>query len=264
MGNPGVGAGVTCGGIFFFFPALFLLSWVFGYDKKQRDAERQAKREAHWDEVRRISIGFDATARRALQTALDHLANTLPTETDQDRRVAAGHIAHHLEVALGGARYFTYQSVRTEGTDTESTFARWANDLAARYQHERGHDASPLAAHRHEGEGLVVVSVLVATSTAMPVLPDPRDPRAVALAVAGLRALSSPELFALEVTWSPSEEMDRMSSSELEQHYPELQRLDDGLAFGRVACGYCRAPYPAELGRCPACGAPGTAGRNMN
>ena len=65
----------------------------------------------------------------------------------------------------------------------------------------------------------------------------------------------------MEVIWSPAEELDRMSSLELEAKYPELQRLDDAAALGRVACGYCRAPFPGDLAQCPACGAPRSASR---
>ena len=67
-------------------------------------------------------------------------------------------------------------------------------------------------------------------------------------------AILPQQLVALEVVWSPADDNDRMSSYELEQRYPELQRVSDGV--GRVACAYCRAPFPRELGRCPSCGGP--------
>ena len=257
----------SCGSLCLFFPGLLLLSWFFGFDKKSRDVQRAAARQgraalaaANHDEVRRISIGFDASVRRTLQNTLDHMADTLAMDTTSDRRRAAGLIAEAFDAAGSGARYFSYQSLRTEGANTESTFVRFTHELAARYQHERGHAPSNLQAHRNEGEGLVVVSVVLATSTAMPPLPQASDPSALRAAVDGLRRIQSPEVLALEVIWSPAEELDRMSSLELEGLYPELLRLDDQAAFGRVSCGYCRAPFPGELGQCPACGAPSTAG----
>ena len=63
---------------------------------------------------------------------------------------------------------------------------------------------------------------------------------------------------ALEVIWTPSTENDRMSSAELEVLYPELRRMDENTVIGRVFCGYCAQPFPAEILRCPSCGAPGT------
>lgn len=236
------------------FPLLVLLGWMLGPLKTT--SIEVASAPSLRDEVRRVSIGFDATARRDLQATLDEMADTMPMITPEDMRAAAEQLARTLSGALSSARYFTYQSLSTRGDDTERTFRRWTYELAARYQHERDHDASGLTARSDEGEGLVVVSVVLATGMPMRRLPDATDPAAMQAAVESMTQLPRFSVQALEVIWSPAEELDRMSSLELEQLYPELQRLDDGLAFGRVACGYCRAPYPAELGTCPACGAP--------
>ena len=59
-----------------------------------------------------------------------------------------------------------------------------------------------------------------------------------------------------EIVWSPAEEGDRMSTAELERVYGELEPLPAGASLGRHRCAHCRAPYAAELGACPACGAP--------
>ncbi len=63
------------------------------------------------------------------------------------------------------------------------------------------------------------------------------------------------DLVALEVTWTPAAEQDRLSSAEIEVVHPDLLPLDAGAAVGRVRCTYCRAIHAAELGECPACGA---------
>jgi hypothetical protein len=98
------------------------------------------------------------------------------------------------------------------------------------------------------------VSVVVAGKTAI-------TPPAAAFDVASLRAAiariadrPTGATLALEVVWSPAAENDRMSSYELEKLYPELQRISEGV--GARQCAYCRGPFPAELGRCPNCGAP--------
>ena len=60
----------------------------------------------------------------------------------------------------------------------------------------------------------------------------------------------------IEVVWSPAAEDDRMSTAELEQHYPELEKLDEKAIAGRVFCAHCSGPFPMELLACPHCGAP--------
>lgn len=47
-----------------------------------------------------------------------------------------------------------------------------------------------------------------------------------------------------------------MSSLELEEKYPELKAIDPKSITGRVFCAFCSGPFPAELIKCPHCGAP--------
>jgi len=112
-------------------------------------------------------------------------------------------------------------------------------------------------AKEYEGQGLVVVSVLVASKVPILVPPGEIVPSALAGVLGAIQRLRPDQTLALEVIWSPAAENDRMSSYELEQRYPELQRTSDGV--GRMQCSYCGAPFPRELGRCPACGGPATA-----
>jgi hypothetical protein len=46
-----------------------------------------------------------------------------------------------------------------------------------------------------------------------------------------------------------------MSTLELEALYPDLRKIDEASVAGRTFCKSCRGPYPAELDRCPHCGA---------
>ena len=135
-----------------------------------------------------------------------------------------------------------------------------ATELRARFRHEtagaRAGAATPeMRARAEEGEGLVVVSMVVAWRGHMAPLPKRLDAASAAAAFASLEP-GDAEVVALEVIWSPALETDRMSSAELEVLYPELVRLDGRDDVGRSSCTYCRAVYPAELGECPACGAP--------
>lgn len=243
--------GGGCGSTGLAFLALFALSWVFG---RPRNAPATAA--AGPFEVRRVSVAFDWTARRELQAALDRLASTLPLEGSEGRRAGARAVALELASRIAAARYATFQALRVAEHEAEPRFSQLGVDLAARYQHERGAVPEGLKARSDEGEGLVVVSLIVATDAWMAPLPPRMDRHALHAALASLAAIASPTVLGLEVIWSPAVEQDRMSSLELEALYPELQRLDADAALGRVACGYCSAPYPAELGRCPACGAP--------
>ncbi|MBX3268987.1 MAG: DUF1517 domain-containing protein [Sandaracinaceae bacterium] len=243
------------------FLGLFGVAWATGTTEADRRARAVASRRRGPCELRRVSIAFDWSVRARLQAALDRMANELPLEGAAGRRAALGVVARELDAALDGARYAAFQSLRLERATLEDAFRRAALDLRARYTQEtagaRAHGPAPeLAARREAGEGLVVVSVLCAAGGHFMDFPTTLDRAALANAVATLADADPPTLFALEVIWSPSVEQDRMSSLELEARYPELLPLDDVPRLGRVACDYCRAPYPAELARCPACGAP--------
>lgn len=74
-------------------------------------------------------------------------------------------------------------------------------------------------------------------------------------ALADRAAVESQELVAIEVVWSPAAEEDRMSTAELEQHYPELALVDPESIAGRIFCPYCGGVFAMELLSCPHCGA---------
>lgn len=211
-------------------------------------------------EVRQVSVAFDWTTRRALQERLTAMAQRFG-DGEAGRREGSREAAQLLAGACGSARYAAFQTFRCKERDAEGRFHAMATDLRARYRHEtagaRASGTTPaMRARAEEGEGLVVVSVVVAWRGHMAPLPGDLDPRAAAQALATLTPRPDVEVVALEVIWSPAEEQDRMSSAELEMVYPELQRLDARLDVGRMGCTYCRAVFPGELGRCPACGAP--------
>jgi uncharacterized membrane protein len=251
---------VWCGATPMMFFALLGLAWAFGTTAAQRRARMIARSQGPC-EVRRVSIGFDWSVRRDLQAALDRMASTMSLEGSEGRREGARAAAAHLAAALGGARFASFQSYRVTLGECEARFQTLATDLRSRFKHEtagvRAHgSALDFQARATEGEGLVVVSVIVATDRWMEPLPTTMDRDAIAAAVAQLGRIQAPNVYALEIVWSPSLENDRMSSLELEASYPELQALDGVPKLGRVVCDYCRAPFPAELGRCPGCGAP--------
>lgn len=206
--------------------------------------------------LRRVSVGLAAGRRREVQAELEALQARFP----HDAYPLAMAARDLLLRTLGDAVYGYVELGERPESEAEGTFTRTADDLRGRYTVERIQNDLRLAelqmrAQREEGEGLVVVSLLVALRGAMAAPPITPDRHGVAAALQSLQCAPH-DLLALEIVWSPAQDTDRMSSAELEVVYPELRRLDAQSAYGRVTCGHCAAVYAAELGQCPACGAP--------
>lgn len=204
----------------------------------------------------RVSAAFDWNARPELQRALAAMAQRHDLRSRPGLHAAALEVSALLARHASSARYVTWELATG---DARSWFMNRTNDLRARFKAElvrnqATQQSATYTAQAHEGEGLVVVTVLIASKVPIPQPPSQFDAAALASVIQSIAARNPGETLALEVVWSPAAEHDRMSSYELESHYPELQKISD--AVGRVQCGYCRAPFPKELGRCPACGAP--------
>jgi uncharacterized membrane protein len=204
----------------------------------------------------RVSIAFDWTARAQLQSALASMASRFDMRTRPGLTEASRAIATLLDQHASAARYVSWE---LSTGDARSWFQNRTNDLRARFRAELvRNDAvtqSPaFRAREDEGQGLVVVTVVVAGKT--PIRPPSAafDLPSLRAAIAAIADHPAGQTLALEVIWSPAAENDRMSSYELEKLYPELQRISEGV--GARQCPYCRGPFPAELGKCPSCGAP--------
>jgi hypothetical protein len=98
------------------------------------------------------------------------------------------------------------------------------------------------------------VTLAVAARRELPDVGDVHDARRLRAVLEDLAAISSRELVAMEVIWSPAVETDRMSTAELETLYPELRKIDPQSIAGRVFCKFCAGPYAVELLKCPHCG----------
>jgi uncharacterized membrane protein len=125
--------------------------------------------------------------------------------------------------------------------------------LRAGFGRAREHER---CAKREEGQGVVVVTVIVAARGEIPDIAHAAYAEHIRKLIRVLGGLGARRLVALEVIWSPAAEDDRMSTAELEVLYPELRRIDERSIAGRIFCGYCAYPFPAELHECPHCGAP--------
>ncbi len=212
----------------------------------------------------RVTLGFDWSVRPGLQKALERLTAKEPG-SDLSRLNLYRAVVDLFEPALPGVRYALVEEVHGNANQTERSLHDTTLALRARYAHEtagRGHEKVDVVARPLEGQGLLVVSVLVGLTEGR----DEREPigtwAPLRRLVERLREIDSVPM--LEVIWSPAKEDDRLSSAELEVLYPELERVG-AARLGRVVCESCKAVYAAELGACPSCGASAaTAAKHAN
>ena len=217
-----------------------------------------------------LSIGLDWRARAQLQAQLKRLAETGDTRSP-------GGLAQLLSEAVLALRRnemsWLYASYKDEGAhapqNAQPLFSRIAQEYRARFQSElvRGasgglqqQDAPAMTAKATEGEGTVVVTIVLASRRPMQGF-HVHDAAQIRNALADRGALQGPQMVALEVIWSPAAENDRMSTAELETVYPELKLIDPNSIAGRIFCAYCNGPFPAELLNCTHCGAPAEASK---
>ncbi|MCB9598857.1 MAG: DUF1517 domain-containing protein [Sandaracinus sp.] len=204
-----------------------------------------------------VGVGLDARARRAVQDELRSMASGLRLDGAPARHAA---LTRTFALLDRHASAVAFQGGRLEGRfapmEAQGRFTQACADLRSRFRYEtvrrdesglRGHEGGPEHAHAEEGEGFVVVSIVVAVK-GLDVSSTSYDPL-----VASISRCAPTDLVAFEVIWSPALETDRMSSLELRTLYPELRQVAHDV--GRIRCA-CGVAYAAELGRCPSCGRP--------
>ena len=212
-----------------------------------------------------LMLGIDWHARRELQSKLAALA------VQQLGGTAAGRakMLHEVVLALQRAELSWLYAACAEpqglsAADAESEFLAVCNKARSRFHRElirnEGGEVSteaagPLAPHPEEGAGTVVVSLILVTRRELAGKAGMTDAADIRAALADRAAVTDSELVAIEVVWSPAAEEDRMSTAELEQHYPELRLIDPKSIAGRVFCSYCGGAFAMELLNCPHCGA---------
>ena len=219
-------------------------------------------------DVSAIHLALDWRARPALQKRLEELARAGHTSTPG----GLAYLLHETVVELRRAEASwlyagAINALPTQPAQAEQHFRRIAAEARSRFKVETvravggrvaGTDAPAMRARADEGAGLVLITLIVAATREIPDIAKAADARELGGLLRELGSLNARDMVALEVIWTPSTENDRMSSAELEVLYPELRRMDENTVIGRVFCGYCAQPFPAEILRCPSCGAPGT------
>jgi uncharacterized membrane protein len=220
--------------------------------------------------VTQLQLGIDWRARAQLQQHLTRLAQTGDTRSPSGLAQLLGETVLALRRVEMSWLYAAYRDAGGgPPQQAQAVFQQLASEARARFQHElvRGHqgqqqtqDAPDVKAHAHEGQGTVVVTIVLATRRPMQGFAT-ADAAQIRSALSDRGAVLPNQMVALEVIWSPAAENDRMSTSELEQNYPELRLIDPNSIAGRVFCAYCSSPFPMELLTCPHCGAPAEASR---
>jgi uncharacterized membrane protein len=217
-------------------------------------------------DVSAVSLGIDWRARRELQARFAELAASGDVASREGRVRLLRETCLLLRRAEQSWLYAAVQNHSLASRETaEASFRHAADDARARYKKElmrgdeagvRRADPGEQTARRTEGDGVVVVTVVVAARREIVDVDDSRDASALRRLLSILSSMVAHQLAAIEVIWSPAAENDRMSTAELETLYPELAKIDERSIAGRVFCTYCNGPYAAELMKCPHCGAP--------
>jgi uncharacterized membrane protein len=210
-------------------------------------------------EVRRVTIAFDWRARTQLQQSLDQIASSVDMGSPYGLWQGSDMARKLLAQWLSNARAACFVSLKGSASAAEMLFGRVCEDLNRRYDqatisNNRRNEPPEVKARREEGEGFVVVTMVVGINGALAPLPEWPTVESVAQALATLVPATPDALAALEVVWSPSIDQDRLSSAEMSVLYPELVALNGAEPIGRVICRPCKTVYARELGRCPTCG----------
>jgi uncharacterized membrane protein len=213
-----------------------------------------------------LMLGIDWRARRFVQSELDRLARTGDTKTPIGlSRLLRQSVATLQSVELAWLYAGAYNAQPMSAERAEQAFRAAATEARSRFKKEliRNADgttsitaAGEQRARREEGEGVVVVTLVVAARRELLDIHDVKNAELLRRLLDQLAALQGQQLAAMEVIWSPSAENDRMSTAELEVLYRDMHRIDDETIAGRVFCDHCGGPYARELGKCSHCGAP--------
>lgn len=214
-----------------------------------------------------LRVAIDGRARKFVQNELARIARSADTKSAIGRSNLLRDVCQllrklHDTWIYGGAIDLPMQTL----TEAKSTFDRHVDDARSRFREEtiRNHQgtvteraASEYRSRSDEGEGIILVTVMIAALRELFTVGKIANGNNLRLAIEAACQLPASALVATEIVWQPSEDRDRLSSLELEAKYPqpELSRIH-GVVVGKTFCRYCAGPFPAELVSCPHCGAP--------
>jgi uncharacterized membrane protein len=265
IGGGGLGAMCLCAGFLLLFIVIVLKKSSSNASKGAGGANYVGATGGMF--LSQITLGIDWRARRELQEQLARLAASGQTGTKEGRALLLRETVLALRRAELAWLYAAYKDSGPPlgGPQAQAAFQAAASEARARFRQEvvRNADGTlvqnptpEMRASASEGQGTVVVSLLVVARRGLTTIANLEDAGQIRAALQERGALDADSLVALEVVWSPAAENDRMSSAELEQNYPELRLIDPRSVAGRLFCRYCNGPFAQELLNCPHCGAP--------
>jgi uncharacterized membrane protein len=230
-----------------------------------RGAAPSGSSQAYTD-VTALRVAISWHHRAFVQRELQRIARTANTATREGRaqmlRDTCMTLRRSWTAWLSAA--IANQQPTTSNYDAENVFRKISDDAKFKFQQEivrNQHgalsemDATPQIALTEEGEGFVVVTLVVAAHGTLDDYEGVPSYEHVRAWLEAMSQFNTHRLMAVDIVWSPAAEDDRLSSAELAVLYPELSRINPGAVAGRVTCSFCSGPYPAELVTCPHCGA---------
>lgn len=212
-----------------------------------------------------LRVVVDWRERKFIQAELDRIARSADTRTTPGLVRMLREVTVVLRRVRDAWLYAGIVNARPmRAPEAEAWFQQHSQDARTRFREElirnaEGATATRAAGEHHarsdEGEGLVVITLIVAARGHLLDFHDLGDAEQVRRCLESLGNLTSAALTAVEIVWSPAAENDRLSSAELERLYPDVQKIRGSSLAGRIHCAYCGGPFPAELLSCPHCGA---------
>lgn len=214
-----------------------------------------------------LRIAVDGRARKFVQTELARIAKNANTSTSEGRTAMLREVSMMLRKLRDAWVYGGAVNHPMKGKHyAKGAFDTHVDDARSRFREEliRNADgktttrqASEYTRRSDEGEGLILVTLVIAASRELFHVDRIGDGDGLRRALEALSQLTPGNLIAIEIIWQPAEENDRLSSMELEAKYPRPDLIPIANALvGKVFCAYCTGPFPGELVSCPHCGAP--------
>lgn len=244
---------------------LFFVLFIVVNMKRSRGGAGLGQTSAHAIDVSVLRVAVDWRERKFVQAELDRIARSADTRTTP----GLVRMLREVTVVLRRIRetwlYAGIVNARPmRAPEAEALFQQHAQDARARFREElirnaegdrSARQASAIEARTDEGEGLVIITLIAAARGNLLDFHDAADAEQVRRCLESLGNLTSANLAAVEIVWSPAAEDDRLSSAELEVLYPDMKKIRGSSLAGRIHCAYCGGPFPAELLSCPHCGA---------
>jgi uncharacterized membrane protein len=244
---------------------LICLALVLTFTGNKNDRATDAGDPEDPGDVTVLRVVVDWRERQFIQRQLDDIAR------NADARSAPGlvRMLHEATAVLRRARgTWLYAGIVNaepmRAPEADAWFEQHAEDAHTRFREVLIRNAGSATAARatgesdartEEGEGLVVITLIVAARGHLLDFQDLADAEQVRRCLESLGNLTSAALIAIELVWSPAAKNERVSSAELTRLYPDMHKIRGSSLAGRIRCASCDGPLLAALASCPHCGA---------